>query len=104
MTENKDVKEPLSFSTNDMYVQCFTDIAKHIGLELTESKTLKVSFDIPVSDVKKFVIGAGDGDLPNTTDLKCSAIKNRINAYNRTVDDNRRDGPVIIDFMTGKRI
>lgn len=104
MTEDKDVKEPLSFSTNDMYVQCFTDIAKHVRLELTESKTLKVSFDIPVSDVKKFVIGSVDSDLPNTTDLKCSAIKNRINAYNRTVEDNRCDGPIIIDFMTGKRV
>ena len=97
------LKEPLSFSTDDLYVQCMTDISKTMKISVSDdNSTLNVNFSIPIKDIVKFIVDEGAVTFDRNVDI-ANVVNRKISAFNRIVED-KRSGPIVIDFVTGRRV
>jgi len=99
-------KSSLSFSTDDIYLQAKTDIEKNVVINIDDSNllnpTVNVLLSIPVKDINKILYGK-DGCVDCGKNLKSSILKNIFDSIKRKIKE-RNEGPIMIDFITGKRI
>ena len=99
-------KSPLSFSTDDIYLQAKTDIEKNVVINVDDSDslnpTVNILLNIPVKDINKILYGK-DKCVDCDKNLKSSTLKDMFDSIKRKIKE-RNDGPIIIDFITGKRI
>lgn len=99
-------KSPLSFSTDDIYLQAKTDIDKNVVINVDDSDslnpTVNVLLSIPVKDINKILYGK-DKRVDCDKNLKSSTLKNVFDSIKRKIEE-RNNSPIIIDFITGKRI
>lgn len=99
-------KSPLSFSTDDIYLQAKTDIEKNVVINVDDSNslnpTVNVLLSIPVKDINK-ILYCKDGCIECGKNLKSSTLNNIFDSIKRKIKE-RNEGPIIIDFITGKRI
>lgn len=101
VNDNDTLKEPLSFSTDDLYVQCMTDISKTMKISVSDdNSTLDVNFNVPIKDIVKFIVDEGAVQFDRNADV-ANVVNRKISAFNRIVED-KRSGQIVIDFITGK--
>ena len=100
------LKGSLSFSTDDIYIQAKTDIEKNVDISIDDSDssnpTVNILLSVPIKDINKILYGK-DRCINCDKNLKSDTLKDMLDYVERKLKE-RRDGPVIIDFITGKRI
>lgn len=100
------LKSSLSFSTDDIYIQAKTDIEKNVDISVDDSDssnpTVNILLSVPIKDINKILYGK-DRCIDCDKNLKSDTLKDMLDYVERKFKE-RKDGPVIIDFITGKRI
>lgn len=100
------LKSSLSFSTDDIYIQAKTDIEKNVDISVDDSDssnpTVNILLSVPIKDINKILYGK-DRCIDCDKNLKSDTLKDMLDYVERKIKE-RKDGPVIIDFITGKRI
>jgi hypothetical protein len=79
-----------------------TDISKTMKISVSyDNSTLNVNFNVPIKDIVKFIVDEGAVQFDRNADV-ANVVNRKISTFNRIVED-KRSGPIVIDFITGKR-
>ena len=96
------VKQPLSIGMDELYIQSSTDISRNADFRIDntgKTDVLEVTLKIPIKDINRlsFMSNTFTGKISKLT------LENVLKRYSEFLCDVN-DGPVVINFNTGKRV